>query len=90
MPAKKTTGKKTVKVAVTRSTAKTTARKTTTEEPAPIATSQKSCAYPSCSARATQEHGDKKVPSCDTHAETFETQAEDGAGIQQLIANYRG
>lgn len=81
----KTTAKKT--------TRKTTARKTTartatrsTEHSTPIG--QKSCAYPSCSARATQQHGDNNVPSCDHHAEIFKTQAEDGAGIQHLIANY--
>lgn len=79
-----------------KTTRKTTARKaSTTAAPTSdtsdqIATKQKSCAYPSCSARGTREFGDNNVPSCDHHAEIFETQAEDGAGIQQLMANYKG
>lgn len=77
-------------------TKKTTARKTTatrtsdTQDEQVVSVGQKSCAYPSCSARATQEFGDKKVPSCDHHASIFETQANDGAGIQQLVENYKG
>lgn len=86
--AKKTTRKTT--------TSKSTTRKTTTPKATTTATAEepsigsKSCAYPSCSARAAQEFGDNKVPSCDIHATIFETQAEDGAGIQHLMATYKG
>lgn len=85
--AKRTTRKTTAK----KTTQKTTAARSTTDEsnePSPVG--QKSCAYPSCSQRATQEFGDNKVPSCDIHAEVFQTQADDGAGIQHLMENYRG
>jgi hypothetical protein len=81
----KTTAKKTTRKTTTQKT--TTARTTATEE-TPIG--EKSCAYPSCSARATQTHGDNNVPSCDHHASIFETQAKDGAGIQHLMENHKG
>lgn len=81
--------KNTTKKATTSKTAKTTATRTaTTDAPTPVG--QKSCAYPSCSARATQEFGDNNVPSCDHHAEIFKTQAQDGAGIQHLMETYKG
>ena len=80
----KSTAKKTTRKAAPRKTSTTSS----TDVATPIA--QKSCAYPSCSARASQEFGEKKVPSCDHHAEIFETQADDGAGIQQLMAGYTG
>lgn len=69
------------------SASKTTAKTAPPEAPAPIG--EKSCAYPSCSQRATSQHGDNNVPSCDAHASIFETQANDGAGIQHLMDNYR-
>ena len=50
----------------------------------------KSCAYPGCSQRADKTFGKNEVPGCDAHASVFETQAEDGAGIQQLMESYRG
>lgn len=85
----KSTAKKTTR----KSTAKTTARKTTatrtdnrSEETLSIG--QRPCAYPSCSARANQEVSN--VPTCDHHAEIFETQANDGAGIQQIVEGYKG
>lgn len=80
--AKKTTAKKTTK----KSTATTSAP---AEEVQPLG--EKGCAYPGCSQRASQEAGgDKKVPSCDLHASVFNDQHSDGAGIEQLIANYTG
>lgn len=84
-------------MAKAKSTAKKTTSKTTTakksadeqiQEHIEAERTAKSCAYPSCSARATQEVSN--VPSCDIHAEIFETQANDGAGIQQLVENYKG
>lgn len=82
---------------------KTTARKSTTktteapksideqiQEAVEAERTAKSCAYPGCSQRASQEAGgDKKVPSCDIHASVFNDQHDDGAGIQQLIANWK-
>lgn len=86
MAAKKTARKKTTaKTTATRTTARTTTE-TTNETPL----GQKSCAFPSCSQRATQQFGDRNVPSCDLHAETFTTQAQDGAGIQHLMETYKG
>ena len=83
------------KTAPKKTTRKTTARKTTpttasTTDAAVTSVGAKSCAYPSCSARASQEFGDNNVPSCDHHASIFTTQAEDGAGIQHLMATYKG
>lgn len=77
------------KTAPKKTTRKSTAKKAEpTQEPTPVG--EKSCAYPSCSQRATQEFGDNNVPSCDHHASIFETQADDGAGLQQLMENYKG
>ena len=84
MAAKKTTRKSTTR----KTTAARTASTSTTTEATPIG--EKSCAYPSCSARATQQFGDNNVPSCDHHAEIFQTQAQDGAGIQHLMETYKG
>lgn len=81
------TTKKTTKKTTRKTTATTTARKTTEPEPTPIG--EKACIYPSCSQRATKEVTDKKVPCCDVHAPIIEAQAEDGAGIQQLVENYK-
>ena len=88
---------KTAKKTTRKTTAKTTARKAEQKSINDqilglneVEKKAKSCAYPSCSARATQEFGDNNVPSCDHHANIFETQANDGAGIQQLMENYKG
>lgn len=83
----KTTAKKTTRKTTA---SKTTATRATTDASEETPASQKSCAYPSCSARGSQTFGDNNVPSCDHHATIFETQAEDGAGIQHLMENYKG
>lgn len=78
----------------TKRTRKTTKDRTssataTAPKEAPVSVGEKSCAYPGCSTRGTKEYGDKKVPGCEVHGAIFETQADDGAGIQQLMENYR-
>jgi hypothetical protein len=74
--------------------AKTATKKATLSTTAPTdeatPTGEKSCAYPSCSQRAGQTIGNTDVPACAHHAPTLEAQANDGAGIQHLIANYKG
>lgn len=87
----KTAAKKTTrKTAAPKKATKTTASAPEAKAPAQAAPTSKSCAYPSCSARGSQTFGDNNVPSCDIHAEIFETQANDGAGIEHLMANYKG
>jgi hypothetical protein len=73
-----------------RSTRKTTSETSDARAAEETSVGQRSCAYASCSARGTQTFGNNNVPSCDLHAPIFENEANDGAGIQQLMANYKG
>ena len=86
----KTTAKKSTRKTTSKTTARTTTATATDSSTDSTPVGQKSCALPSCSARATQEFGENNVPSCDHHAEIFQTQAQDGAGIQHLMETYKG